>query len=189
MIMLSDPTLRKFRDGAVRGLVTTDFADSRSLPRAVVAINYDLPTNIETYIHLAGAADRNEFYKAHRDAGAPVVTCTVPQRVVINLVAADNMHHLRNIEQHYNTQMEAMPMTVMDIIRACFATPRERVAASRIHRAWRDACYNPAYAHARTRLLRQFTSGSEGECHGEDEGEGKGDGEGEGRGETEGESK
>ena len=35
-------------------------------------------------------------------------------------------------------------------------SPRGRMAAFRIHRFWRDVCYDPAYAHARARVLRQL---------------------------------
>lgn len=34
-----------------------------------------------------------------------------------------------------------------------FGVLREYMAGHRIHRFWRDVCYNPAYAHARERLL------------------------------------
>jgi hypothetical protein len=34
--------------------------------------------------------------------------------------------------------------------------PRCRMAAFRIHRFWRDVCYDPTYAHARARVLRQL---------------------------------
>ena len=30
--------------------------------------------------------------------------------------------------------------------------PRTRMAALRIHRFWRDACYNPVYAYARKQM-------------------------------------
>ena len=35
-------------------------------------------------------------------------------------------------------------------------SPRARMAAFRIHRFWRDVCYDPAYAHARALVLRQL---------------------------------
>ena len=35
-------------------------------------------------------------------------------------------------------------------------SPRGRMAAFRIHRFWRDVCYDPAYAHARARVIRQL---------------------------------
>lgn len=36
--------------------------------------------------------------------------------------------------------------------------PRLRMAAFRIHRFWRDVCYNPAFAHARKRLCGKLAA-------------------------------
>ena len=41
-------------------------------------------------------------------------------------------------------------------LNAALRRPRARLAAMRIHRFWRDACYDPAYAHARERIMAVF---------------------------------
>merc|ERR1711865_495493 len=95
-----DLILREFRHGASRVLITTDLlARGIDVQQVSLAINYDLPTNRENYIHRIGRSGR--FGR---------------KGVAINFLLADDVRTLREIEQFYNTQIEEMPMNVADLI-------------------------------------------------------------------------
>merc|ERR1712007_422708 len=95
-----DLIMREFRSGSSRVLITTDLL-SRGIDvqQVSLVINYDLPTNRESYIHRIGRSGR--FGR---------------KGVAINFVTNDDIRLMRDIEQFYNTQIDEMPMNVADLI-------------------------------------------------------------------------
>ncbi|XP_065056198.1 eukaryotic initiation factor 4A-I-like [Rhopilema esculentum] len=95
-----DLIMREFRTGSSRVLITTDLL-SRGIDvqQVSLVINYDLPTNRESYIHRIGRSGR--FGR---------------KGVAINFTTADDARLLRDIEQFYNTTIDEMPMNVADLI-------------------------------------------------------------------------
>lgn len=92
--------MRQFRSGSSRVLITTDLlARGIDVQQVSLVINYDLPVSPETYIHRIGRSGR--FGK---------------KGVSINFVTDDDIVCLRDIERHYNTQIEEMPMGITDIL-------------------------------------------------------------------------
>merc|ERR1711939_21437 len=92
--------MKEFRSGSSRVLITTDLlARGIDVQQVSLVINYDLPTNLENYIHRIGRSGR--FGR---------------KGVSINFLTADDVRTLRDIEQFYNTQIEEMPMNVADLI-------------------------------------------------------------------------
>jgi len=81
-------------------LITTDLlARGIDVQQVSLVINYDLPNNRENYIHRIGRGGR--FGR---------------KGVAINFVTQDDVRILKDIEQFYNTTIEAMPMNVADLI-------------------------------------------------------------------------
>lgn len=64
-----------------------------------LVINYDLPTNRENYIHRIGRGGR--FGR---------------KGVAINFVTSEDSRSLVDIEEHYRTNIEQMPLNVADLI-------------------------------------------------------------------------
>jgi translation initiation factor 4A len=92
--------MREFRSGSSRVLISTDLlARGIDVQQVSLVINYDLPANIENYLHRIGRSGR-----FGRKGGA------------INFLTADDVRTLRDIETFYNTQIEEMPMNVADLI-------------------------------------------------------------------------
>jgi translation initiation factor 4A len=92
--------MKEFRSGSSRVLITTDLlARGIDVQQVSLVINYDLPSNIENYLHRIGRSGR--FGR---------------KGVAINFVTEDDVRTLRSIEQHYNTQVEEMPSNVADLI-------------------------------------------------------------------------
>merc|ERR1712093_496084 len=92
--------MKEFRSGSSRVLITTDLlARGIDVQQVSLVINYDLPTNLENYIHRIGRSGR--FGR---------------KGVAINFIISDDVRVLRDIEQFYNTQIEEMPMNVADLI-------------------------------------------------------------------------
>jgi len=110
-----DVILNEFRTGSSRVLITTDLLargievqqESRGAGCSLAAhginvslvINYDLPRNLENYIHRIGRSGR--FGR---------------KGVAINFVTQEDIRALRELEQFYNTQIEEMPAHVADLI-------------------------------------------------------------------------
>lgn len=95
-----DSILNEFRTGSSRVLITTDLlARGIDVQQVSLVINYDLPRNVENYIHRIGRSGR--FGR---------------KGVAINFVTADDVRALRDLEQYYNTQIEEMPQHVADLI-------------------------------------------------------------------------
>ena len=64
-----------------------------------LVINYDLPTQPENYLHRIGRSGR--FGR---------------KGVAINFVADDDVQKLAEIQKHYQTQIEEMPMDVSEFL-------------------------------------------------------------------------
>ena len=64
-----------------------------------LVINYDLPRNLENYIHRIGRSGR--FGR---------------KGVAINFVTSEDVRLLRELENFYNTQIDEMPAHVADLI-------------------------------------------------------------------------
>jgi len=95
-----DVILTEFRTGSSRVLITTDLlARGIDVQQVSLVINYDLPRNLENYIHRIGRSGR--FGR---------------KGVAINFVTADDVRTLRELEQFYNTQIDEMPASVADLI-------------------------------------------------------------------------
>jgi ATP-dependent RNA helicase len=92
--------MKQFRSGEARVLITTDiWARGIDVSQVSLVINYDVPTNRENYIHRIGRSGR--FGR---------------KGVAINFVKTEELSLLREIEQHYNTQIDEMPMSVSELI-------------------------------------------------------------------------
>jgi translation initiation factor 4A len=92
--------MKEFRSGSSRVLISTDLlARGIDVQQVSLVINYDLPSNLENYIHRIGRGGR--FGR---------------KGVAINFVDADAVKTLREIEQFYNTQVDEMPLNVADLI-------------------------------------------------------------------------
>jgi len=91
--------MKEFRSGSSRVLITTDLlARGIDVQQVSLVINYDLPNNLENYLHRIGRSGR--FGR---------------KGVSINFVTADDVKTLRAIEEFYNTQIVEMPQNVADL--------------------------------------------------------------------------
>jgi ATP-dependent RNA helicase len=92
--------MKEFRNGASRVLITTDvWGRGLDVQQVTVVINYDIPKNREIYLHRIGRSGR--FGR---------------RGVAINLVTADDIGLLREIEQYYGTQIDEMPGNVAELL-------------------------------------------------------------------------
>jgi len=95
-----DVILNEFRTGSSRVLITTDLlARGIDVQQVSLVINYDLPRNLENYIHRIGRSGR--FGR---------------KGVAINFVTAEDVRNLRDLEQFYNTSVEEMPANIADLV-------------------------------------------------------------------------
>lgn len=92
--------LQAFRSGATRVLITTDLL-SRGIDvqQVSLVINYDLPNNVESYIHRIGRSGR--FGR---------------KGVAINLVTDNERHKIDDLSRHYNTYINEMPQNIGDYL-------------------------------------------------------------------------
>jgi translation initiation factor 4A len=92
--------LTEFRSGSSRVLITTDLlARGIDVQQVSLVINYDMPSNRESYIHRIGRSGR--FGR---------------KGVAINFVVPADVKYLQDIESFYNTQIEEMPSNVADLL-------------------------------------------------------------------------
>ncbi|CAF4720197.1 unnamed protein product [Rotaria sp. Silwood1] len=92
--------IKEFRTGVSRILVRTDTLGSDTyIPQVSLVINYDLPTNRESYVHRIGRS--GAFGR---------------KGVAINFITNDEHQTLQNIEQYYNTKIEELPLDITDLI-------------------------------------------------------------------------
>eukprot|EP00010_Vexillifera_abyssalis_P009510 CAMPEP_0201547700 /NCGR_PEP_ID=MMETSP0173_2-20130828/4199_1 /ASSEMBLY_ACC=CAM_ASM_000268 /TAXON_ID=218659 /ORGANISM="Vexillifera sp., Strain DIVA3 564/2" /LENGTH=423 /DNA_ID=CAMNT_0047956847 /DNA_START=82 /DNA_END=1353 /DNA_ORIENTATION=+ len=95
-----DIILNEFRTGSSRVLITTDLlARGIDVQQVSLVINYDLPRNLENYIHRIGRSGR--FGR---------------KGVAINFITNDDVRALRELEKFYNTQIEEMPANIADLM-------------------------------------------------------------------------
>merc|ERR1711972_416996 len=95
-----DLVMREFRSGSSRVLISTDLlARGIDVQQVSLVINYDLPTNMENYLHRIGFIGR--FGR---------------KGVAINFVTASDVRNMSEIERYYHTQIEEMPMDIADLI-------------------------------------------------------------------------
>jgi len=95
-----DVIMKEFRSGSSRVLITTDLlARGIDVQQVSLVINFDLPSNRESYIHRIGRGGR--FGR---------------KGVAINFVTREDARILKDIEQFYNTQVDEMPFNVADLI-------------------------------------------------------------------------
>jgi len=95
-----DVILNDFRTGSSRVLITTDLlARGIDVQQVSLVINYDLPRNLENYIHRIGRSGR--FGR---------------KGVAINFVTNDDVRLLHELEEFYHTSITEMPAHVADLI-------------------------------------------------------------------------
>ena len=88
-----EETMAAFRSGKTRVLISTDLL-SRGIDvqQVSIVINYDVPNNIENYLHRIGRSGR--FGR---------------KGVAINFATHYDEEKLKAIEKHYETHIEEMP--------------------------------------------------------------------------------
>lgn len=93
--------LKDFRMGKnIRVLITTDLlARGIDIQHVGIVINYDLPRDVENYLHRIGRSGR--FGR---------------KGLAINFVTNDDITKLRDIEKHYDTQIDEMPEQIETLI-------------------------------------------------------------------------
>ena len=89
-----EKAVKTFRSGLSRVLVATDYvARGIDVQHVNIVINFDLPLNKENYLHRIGRGGRYGR-----------------KGVAINFVSQKEVETLREIEAHYHTQIEELPM-------------------------------------------------------------------------------
>jgi translation initiation factor 4A len=89
-----EKVMSTFRSGSSRVLITTDLvARGIDVQHVNIVINFDLPLNKENYLHRIGRGGRYGR-----------------KGVAINFVTQRDVDQLKEIEQHYHTQIEELPM-------------------------------------------------------------------------------
>merc|ERR1711982_7465 len=92
--------MREFRSGSSRVLISTDLlARGIDVQQVSLVINYDLPQNMENYLHRIGRSGR--FGR---------------KGVAINFVTNNDVRAMKDIEKYYHTQIEEMPLDIADMI-------------------------------------------------------------------------
>merc|ERR1711985_126250 len=95
-----DLIMREFRSGSSRVLISTDLlARGIDVQQVSLVINFDLPQNLENYLHRIGRSGR--FGR---------------KGVAINFVTNNDVRVMKDIEKYYHTQIEEMPMDIADMI-------------------------------------------------------------------------
>ena len=95
-----DSVMEDFRSGSSRVLIATDlWGRGIDVQQVSLVICYDMPTDRELYIHRIGRGGR--FGR---------------KGVAINFVRKEDEKTLKDLEQHYSTAIEEMPMNVADLI-------------------------------------------------------------------------
>merc|ERR1712139_619156 len=90
--------IREFRSGSSRVLISTDLlARGIDVQQVSLVINYDLPQKVENYLHRIGRSGR--FGR---------------KGVAINFVTDRDVRSMRDIEKHYETQVEELPADIAD---------------------------------------------------------------------------
>jgi len=93
-----DLIMQEFRSGSSRVLISTDIL-APGIDVQSLVINYDLPQHVENYLHCVGQSGR------FRQKG-----------VAINFVTNQDVWIMKDIERHYDIQIEEMPTDIADMI-------------------------------------------------------------------------
>jgi len=92
--------MREFRSGSSRVLISTDLlARGIDVQQVSLVINYDLPQDMENYLHRIGRSGR--FGR---------------KGVAINFLTNSDVRAMKDIEKFYNTQIDELPMDIADLI-------------------------------------------------------------------------
>jgi translation initiation factor 4A len=90
--------LREFRSGSSRVLISTDLlARGIDVQQVSLVVNYDLPLNVENYLHRIGRSGRYGR-----------------KGIAINFLTTRDVRSMRDIERHYETQIEELPADIAD---------------------------------------------------------------------------
>jgi len=94
-----DMIMKEFRTGSTRVLITTDLlARGIDVQQVGLVINYELPFKKENYIHRIGRAGR--FGR---------------KGTAINFVLPSDARFIKEIQEHFNTQIEEMPQDLNEL--------------------------------------------------------------------------
>jgi translation initiation factor 4A len=92
--------LKAFKTGATRILISTDLlARGIDVHGVSLVLNYDLPRNLEKYIHRIGRSGR--FGR---------------KGVSINLIDDSEFPVMRDLERFYNCKISEMPANIADLL-------------------------------------------------------------------------
>ncbi|KAM9845810.1 LOW QUALITY PROTEIN: eukaryotic initiation factor 4A-I-like [Aulostomus maculatus] len=95
-----DLIMREFRSGSSRVLITTDvLARGIDVQQVSLVINYDLPTNVQSYLHRIGRSGR--FGR---------------KGCAITMVTDRTKQALSNYERFHSTRIEQMPLDVANLL-------------------------------------------------------------------------
>merc|ERR1712039_1114409 len=95
-----DLIMREFRSGSSRVLISTDLlARGIDVQSVSLVMNFDIPRDMENYLHRIGRSGR--FGR---------------KGVAINFVTNADVRAMKDIERHYHTQIEEMPMNIADMM-------------------------------------------------------------------------
>merc|ERR550514_2106804 len=92
--------MRQFKNGSTRVLISTDLlARGIDVQQVNLVINYDLPREVENYLHRIGRGGR---YGRKGTA--------------INFVTDFDVRRMKEIEKHYDTQIEELPADIHELV-------------------------------------------------------------------------
>ncbi len=91
-------TLREFRAGATRILITTDHIERLDIAQISCTIQYDVPTNRKNYLPRIGRSGR--FGR---------------KGIAIIFIKPEEMRYLHDLEEFYGTQIVELPSNVEDL--------------------------------------------------------------------------
>ena len=95
-----EKNLNDFKNGITRIMLSTDLLSRGiDIQQLSLVINFDLPRNKETYIHRIGRSGR---YGRKGTA--------------INFITSEDVEHMKEIENFYNTKIEEMPQNLVDYL-------------------------------------------------------------------------
>ena len=95
-----EKNLNDFKNGITRIMLSTDLLSRGiDIQQLSLVINFDLPRNKETYIHRIGRSGR---YGRKGTA--------------INFITSEDLAHMKEIEDFYNTKIEEMPQNLVDYL-------------------------------------------------------------------------
>jgi len=95
-----DRVMKEFRAGKAKVLLSTDvWARGIDVRGVNLVVNYDLPRSKDTYLHRIGRTGR--FGR---------------QGVALNLVRAEDVPHMRDIEKHYAVDIAELPRDLKSLL-------------------------------------------------------------------------